>query len=98
ADASEAAGLELPALANETKAALAALLPAEASVANPVDMLGSATARLYEAVLPVVLDDPGIDAVIVLFVPAVSATADDVAAAIAAAATAADKPVLAVVT
>jgi acyl-CoA synthetase (NDP forming) len=60
-------------------------------------MLGSATAGLYEAALPILLDDPGIDAVIVLFVPAVSASANDVAAAVAAAATAADKPVLAVV-
>ncbi|HEY3182198.1 MAG TPA: GNAT family N-acetyltransferase [Gaiellaceae bacterium] len=97
ADASEAAGLELHALADETRSALAALLPAEASVANPVDMLGSATAGLYESALPILLDDPGVDAVIVLFVPAVSATANDVAAAVAAAATAADKPVLAVV-
>ena len=45
ADACEAAGLELPQLAEETRAALAAALPAEASVANPVDMLGSATAE-----------------------------------------------------
>ena len=44
ADACEAAGLELPQLSEETRAALAAALPAEASVANPVDMLGSATA------------------------------------------------------
>ena len=45
ADACEAAGLELPVLTEETRAALAATLPTEASVANPVDMLGSATAR-----------------------------------------------------
>ena len=44
-------------------------MPAEASVANPVDMLGSATAEIYERALPIVLADPGIDAVIVLFVP-----------------------------
>jgi acetate---CoA ligase (ADP-forming) len=97
ADACEAAGLELPALGAETEGALTALLPAEASVANPVDMLGSATAASYAAALPVVLADPGVDAAIVLFVPAVSATADDVAAAIAGATAVAEKPVLAVV-
>jgi acyl-CoA synthetase (NDP forming) len=49
ADAAEAAGLELPPLSAETEAALRALLPAEASVANPVDMLGSATKRRTSA-------------------------------------------------
>ena len=38
--------------------ALAAALPAEASVANPVDMLGSATAERLRAALPLVLADP----------------------------------------
>ena len=75
------------------------LLPAEASVANPVDMLGSATAASYEQALPVLLADPQVDAALVLFVPAVSATADQVAVAVDAAARAAasEKPVLAVV-
>ncbi len=96
ADACEAAGLALPPLAEETRERLQALLPTEASLANPVDMLGSATAALYETVLPLILEDPGVDAVIVLFVPAVSATADEVAGAVALAG-AGDKPVLAVV-
>ena len=82
ADACEAAGLELPALADATRAALEGLLPAEASLANPVDMLGSATDRTFEEVLPHVLRDPGVDSVIVLFVPPVVANADDVAAAV----------------
>ncbi len=69
ADACEAAGLELPAVGEETRRALAAILPPEASVANPIDMLGSATDAAYEAVLPLLIDDPGIDAVIALFVP-----------------------------
>ena len=99
ADACDAAGLELPALGEETAARLRELLPAEASVANPVDMLGSATAASYEQALPIVLDDPQVDAALVLFVPAVSATADEVAVAVDAAARAAasEKPVLAVV-
>jgi acetyl coenzyme A synthetase (ADP forming)-like protein len=99
ADACEAAGLELTLLSDETVAAVRAALPAEASVANPVDMLGSATADTYAAVLPGLLGDPHVDAVIVLFVPAVSATANDVAVALerAAAEAGAGKPVLAVV-
>ena len=96
ADACDAAGLELPSLAPETVERLTALLPAEASVANPVDMLGSATAASYEQTLPVLLEDDAVDAVIALFVPAVTATADEVAAAVVRAAQG-DKPVLAVV-
>jgi acetyl coenzyme A synthetase (ADP forming)-like protein len=96
ADACEVAGLELPSPSDETRRALSELLPAEASVANPVDMLGSATAELYGRALPLLLDDPQLDAVIALFVPAVTATADEVADAIAGVSSA-DKPMLAVV-
>ena len=99
ADACEAAGLELPRLDEETVGALRAVLPAEASVANPVDMLGGATADTYAAMLPHLLADVHVDAVVALFVPAVSASADEVAEAIdrAVAEADADKPVLAVV-
>ena len=97
ADACEAAGLELPSLTKETREALSAMLPSEASVANPIDMLGSATAAGYEKALPLILEDPGVDALIVLFVPTVAVTAYDVGAAIAASAAGGppDKPVLA---
>src|SRR5204863_578875 len=67
-------------LSPATTAGLAELLPSEASLANPIDMLGSATAASYEAALPVVLSDPAVDSVIVLFVPPATAGADDVAA------------------
>jgi acetate---CoA ligase (ADP-forming) len=99
ADACESVGLEVPSLGDETRAALQQVLPAEASVANPVDMLGGATAQSYAQALPHLLADSHIDAVIVLFVPAVSATADEVAAAVekTASATDAEKPTLAVV-
>ena len=97
ADACEGAGLELATLAEETAARLAELLPEEASVANPIDMLGSATASTYEGVLPVLLEDRAVDAVLVLFVPPVTATADQVALAVARASKGAEKPVLAAV-
>jgi acetyl coenzyme A synthetase (ADP forming)-like protein len=99
ADACEAAGLELPRLTDETRRALEEFLPREASIANPVDLLGSATAATYEAALPPLLADPHLDALIVLFVPPVVAGADAVAASINAtvAQLAPEKPVLAVV-
>jgi acetyl coenzyme A synthetase (ADP forming)-like protein len=95
ADACDAAGLDLPSLSPETEAALREILPAEASVANPVDMLGSATGVTYEQVVPVLLADPNIDALIALFVPPVVAGAEEIAAAIGRAVAGADgKPVL----
>jgi acetyl coenzyme A synthetase (ADP forming)-like protein len=97
ADACESAGLTLPDLSEATRTALAEVLPREASVANPIDLLGSATAATYEAALPPILADPVVDAVIVLFVPPVVAGAEEVAAAIRRATTGAEKPVLAVV-
>ena len=98
ADACEAAGLELPELTGETRARLLELLSPEASVTNPVDMLGGATAEVYAQSLPLLLADPQVDAVVALFVPTVTATADAVAEALArAGAGAGEKPVLAVV-
>jgi len=99
ADACEAHGLELPPLAEETRAALAEGVPGEASLANPVDLLGSATAGTYEAVVGPVLADPNVDALIVLFVPPVVAGAEEVAAGIrrAVAGRPREKPVIAVV-
>jgi len=97
ADACDAAGLTLPPLADATLEGLRAILPAEASVDNPVDMLGSAVGSTYEQALPFVLADPGVDAVIVLFVPPVVAGADEIAESVARAvdtAGRAEKPVL----
>ena len=94
ADACDAAGLELPQLSEETKVRLEALLPPEASTANPVDMLGSASADLYERALPLLLADPAVAAVIVIFVPAARVQPEDVAAAITRGSEGAEKPVL----
>ena len=98
ADACDAAGLELPELDEATRERLGAHLSPEASLANPVDMLGGATAETYERVLPILLESTQVDAVIVLFVPTVTASAHEVADALerAAAAASAGKPTLAV--
>jgi acetate---CoA ligase (ADP-forming) len=99
ADACEVAGLELPEPSEDTHAALAGLVPEDASLANPIDMLGSATEASYAQAIPPLLADKRLDALIVLFVPPVVAGADEVAAAIRETVENAgsDKPVLAVV-
>jgi acetyl coenzyme A synthetase (ADP forming)-like protein len=96
ADACEAHGLELPALGDETVSQLRSFLPSAASVANPVDMLASATAEDYRRAMTAVLKDGNVDSLIVIFIPPLLTAPETVAAAIVeAASTAADKPVLA---
>ncbi len=97
ADACEAQGLELPALASETAAALREFLPAAASVANPVDMLASAPPEHYARTLERVLADPNVDSVLVIFIPPIATDTDAVARAIGQGTRAAgEKPVLAI--
>ncbi|MEN6336453.1 MAG: acetate--CoA ligase family protein, partial [Phycisphaerales bacterium] len=69
ADAIEQRGLTFAKLSDETKKKLAEKLPAAANVHNPVDVLGDALADRYEFAFDVVLDDPGVDAAVVLLTP-----------------------------
>ncbi len=82
ADACEAQGLELPALSPDTAAALRGFLPAAASVANPVDMLAAAPPDHYVRTLRLVLADPNVDSLLVIFIPPIATDADSVARAI----------------
>jgi acetyl coenzyme A synthetase (ADP forming)-like protein len=86
ADACQAYGLEVAEVSAAAKRALRAMLPAPASVNNPIDMLASASAQHYEDALRVLLSDPGVDSVLAIFIPPLVTNADDVAAAIARAA------------
>ncbi len=96
-DALVAEGLTVAPLAAATQERLAALLPAAASLANPVDMIASAQAADYQAVLGVVLGDPGVDCALAIHVtPRVGDPTDVLEAVAKAAAGFASKPVLSV--
>jgi acetyl coenzyme A synthetase (ADP forming)-like protein len=82
ADACEANGLQLPALSEQTVGDLRGFLPAAASLANPVDMLASATADHYRRAARALLADPNVDSLLVIFIPPLVTEADDVARAI----------------
>lgn len=96
ADACESRGLEVSPLSEGAQARLRDLLPEEASVANPVDMIASARAEEYGSVLGIVLADEEVDAVIAAFVPPLGVDSGDVARAIRSVAEGASKPVMAV--
>jgi len=71
ADDVEQQGLSFAKLSAETTAKLAAKLSSSANISNPVDILGDALADRYEFVLDTVLDDEGVDVVLVLLTPQV---------------------------
>jgi acetyl coenzyme A synthetase (ADP forming)-like protein len=68
-DACEGAGLEVPELSAATQESLRGFVSPDASTANPVDVIASATAATYERAIRAVLADPDVDSVIVIFVP-----------------------------
>ena len=82
ADACEARGLQLPMLADATVAELRSFLPATASVANPVDMIASATPDHYLRSTRALLADEQVDSLIVIFIPPLVTDPEAVAAAI----------------
>ena len=94
ADALESLGLRAAALGPETVAALRAILPANAGLHNPVDMLAAATAGQYVDSLRILLDDPGVDSVMVILPPPPMESAGGVARAIIPIILAATKPVV----
>ncbi len=93
-DAVVSSGMRMAELSAETKAALRSVLNDEASVENPVDMLGNCTEENYREALPLLLRDPGVDAVVTLYVPPVIHDPLKVARAIFEGANGSEKPVL----
>jgi acetyltransferase len=94
ADALDANGLRLPELSEETQSGLAELLPAAASLRNPVDMLAGAGPREYADCLRLLLADQAVDGIIVILPPPPVTTAAEVAGAIIPVIRSAEKPVV----
>lgn len=82
ADACEGFGLKVPTLSAETKDKLREFLPKAAAVTNPVDMIATAPPESFKKALRLILDDPGIDAVIVIYIPPLVTRPEDVANAV----------------
>jgi len=68
-DACEAAGLKVPAFSDATRRRLAAFLPAEASIGNPVDMVASAGPDEYRRAIETALASDDVDALVVIYTP-----------------------------
>ncbi|MBI3451144.1 MAG: acetate--CoA ligase family protein [Acidobacteria bacterium] len=93
ADALENLGMSLPPLAPASLDALRAVLPPEATPANPIDLIASARDDRYRAAVKIAAGDPNVDALLVIFVSPIMIDAHSVAVAIVEATRGTDKPV-----
>ena len=96
-DAIAGLGMEVAPLQASTEKALRKVLPVEASVRNPVDLIASADAARYRAALKAVVADPTVEGLVVLFVSPVMIDAAAVAQAIVDETRGCGRPVLACV-
>lgn len=95
ADACDTAGLTMAQPSARTTVALRQFLPPNAGLGNPIDMIATASPDDYRRAVPLLLSDPGVDALVAMFIPLSVTNTSDVATALAAAAHGAHKPVLA---
>jgi acetyltransferase len=95
ADTAERIGVKLPQMTKETIAALAPLLPPNASLYNPVDIIGDATSERYAAALGKAVGDPNVDGVLVILTPQAMTDVENVAGTIINTVKTTDKPILA---
>jgi acetyl coenzyme A synthetase (ADP forming)-like protein len=93
-DAIERYGLKLARLEDETKRVLTEFLPAAASAANPVDVLGDAMADRYEFALDKISKDPNVDGMLIILTPQSMTEIKGTAEAIANLADKIDRPIL----
>jgi acetyltransferase len=94
ADRAAEMNVALPVLQENTITALNAVLPAQWSQANPVDILGDADPQRYQAAVSLCLQDPNVDGVLVMLTPQAMTQPLAAAQAVLAAAEGHDKPVL----
>jgi acetyl coenzyme A synthetase (ADP forming)-like protein len=96
-DAIVGLGMEMAPIQPAVAKALRKVLPPEASVHNPIDLIASADATRYRQALRIVAKDPTIDGLVVLFVSPIMIDAAAVAQAIVDETRGLSKPVLACV-
>ena len=94
ADTAEQLGIHLPHMTKESLTAMARKLPPNATIFNPVDVIGDATSERYAAVLEQAVRDPNIDAVLVILTPQAMTDVERTADTVISAARSTDKPVI----
>jgi acetyltransferase len=94
ADMAEQTGVKLPIMTKETIDAIAKMLPSNASLYNPVDIIGDATSERYAVVLNNAIKDPNIDGILVILTPQAMTDVENSADIIINTAQETDKPII----
>ena len=93
-DALLESGGELAAFSEDTLQPLNSFLPPSWSKRNPIDILGDADVERYVRVMSLLLNDPRVDGMLIIFTPQMVATPEDLAEAVSQIAKKAWKPIL----
>ncbi|MFX0206987.1 MAG: acetate--CoA ligase family protein [Candidatus Hodarchaeota archaeon] len=93
-DAVEGAGLELASLNHDSVIRLREVLPAAASLHNPVDIIGDAPPKRYKDSIEIIIKDENVDGIVVLLSPQAITAPDEVAEILVEIAQNTDKPIL----
>ncbi|MEW6408578.1 MAG: acetate--CoA ligase alpha subunit [Nitrospirota bacterium] len=96
ADASEKSGITLSSFTLETINDLRAILPKNASLYNPIDIIGDATSERYRVALQRVVKDPNVDGLLVILTPQAVINVEETAIEVISAFSIDSKPILAV--
>jgi len=94
ADTAERLGIELPHMTKESLTAMALKLPPNASIFNPIDVIGDATSARYTAVLEQAARDPNVDAMLVILTPQAMTDMEKTAEAVITTSRSTDKPII----
>lgn len=94
ADTAEKSGVNLPQLSKETIEQLMSVLPRNASLYNPVDIIGDATSERYAAVLDKVISDPQVDGILIILTPQAVINVEDTARVVIESSKKTDKPMI----
>ncbi len=95
ADTAERLGVELPHMTRRSISVIASKLPPNATIFNPVDLIGDATSERYAAVLEQAAGDPNVDGILVILTPQAMTDSENTADVIIRTSAKTDKPIIA---
>ncbi len=93
-DTAERLGIELPHMTKASIDAMVTRLPLNASIFNPIDVIGDATSERYGAVLEQAAKDPNVDGILVILTPQAMTDTEKTAEAVITTAKSTEKPVI----
>jgi acetyltransferase len=88
-------GVQIAQLSEKTRTEMMKHLPATASTANPVDIIGDADAKRYGTTLRLLIEDENVDGIIPIWTPTLMAESTEIAGIIAEVGKTSEKPILA---